>query len=220
MHEHLKHRWGGGTGLWLTERVWQPGLAQDLAEAGVEYALVDDRHFLVSGFRSEELHRPHLTESNGRRVGLLAIDERLRYLIPFQPPEETASYLRQLRSDGHGLAVLADDGEKFGGWPGTKDWVYGSGWLDGFLQTMERLTTAGEVTLSTGQRRSGGASGGLAYLGTASYREIDNGPCRPPPAGAPKLENDLGPKHLAASAPFVRTLAPFPRQVRRGEPNA
>mgnify|MGYP003693547943 CR=1 FL=1 len=88
---------------------------------------------------------------NGRRVGLLAIDERLRYLIPFRPPEETAAYLRQLRTHGHELAVLADDGEKFGGWPGTKDWVYGSGWLDNFLHAMERLITAGEIALSTGQ---------------------------------------------------------------------
>jgi len=38
--------------------VWQPELAADLAEAGVEYVLVDDRHFLVSGFRHDELHRP------------------------------------------------------------------------------------------------------------------------------------------------------------------
>jgi len=70
MRDYLKRRFGvDATGLWLTERVWQPGLAEDLADAGVEYALVDDRHFLVSGFRSDELHRPHLTESNGRRVG-------------------------------------------------------------------------------------------------------------------------------------------------------
>src|SRR5256885_16825231 len=75
MREYLKRRFGvEATGLWLTERVWQPELTADLAEAGVEYALVDDRHFLVSGFRHEELHRPHLTESDGRRVGLLAID--------------------------------------------------------------------------------------------------------------------------------------------------
>ena len=207
MREYLKRRFGvEATGLWLTERVWQPGLTQDLAEAGVEYALVDDRHFLASGFRSEELHRPHLTESNGRRVGLLAIDERLRYLIPFRPPEETASYLRQLRSDGHGLAVLADDGEKFGGWPGTKDWVYGSGWLDTFLQTMEGLTAAGEITLSTGQEAFREVpSGGLAYLGTASYREMEHWSLPPAAQRAlTKLENDLGPKHLAASASFVR----------------
>src|SRR6266576_3652197 len=174
MREYLQRRFGvQATGLWLTERVWQPELAADLAAAGVEYALVDDRHFLVSGFRHEELHRPHHTESDGHRVGLLAIDERLRYLIPFRPPEETASYLKQLRSQGHGLAVLADDGEKFGGWPGTKEWVYGSGWLDTFLQAMERLIAAGEMKLTTGQEAFRQVpSGGVAYLGTTSYREM------------------------------------------------
>ena len=207
MREYLKRRFGvQATGLWLTERVWQPELAADLAEAGVEYALVDDRHFLVSGFRHDELHRPHHTESDGRRVGLLAIDERLRYLIPFRPPEETASYLRELRSQGHGLAVLADDGEKFGGWPGTKEWVYGSGWLDTFLRTMEQLTAAGEIKLSTGQEAFREVpSGGLAYLGTASYREMETWAL--PPAAQrdlTRLEEELGPKDLAASASFVR----------------
>ena len=207
MREYLKRRFGvQATGLWLTERVWQPELTADLAEAGVEYALVDDRHFLVSGFRRDELHRPHHTESDNRRVGLLAIDERLRYLIPFRPPEETAAYLRQLRADGHGLAVLADDGEKFGGWPGTKEWVYGSGWLDTFLQTMERLTAAGEIKLTTGQEAFRKVpSGGLAYLGTASYREMEKWSL-PPRAQQEltQLEEELGPKHLEAASSFVR----------------
>jgi len=207
MREYLKRRFGvQATGLWLTERVWQPELAADLAEAGVEYALVDDRHFLVSGFQRDELHRPHHTESDGRRVGLLAIDERLRYLIPFRPPEETASYLRELRAQGHGMAVLADDGEKFGGWPGTKDWVYGSGWLDSFLRAMEQLTSAGEIQLSTGQAAFRQVpSGGLAYLGTASYREMEKW-ALPPEAqrNLTKLEEELGPKDLEASASFVR----------------
>jgi len=207
MREYLQRRFGvQATGLWLTERVWQPELAADLAAAGVEYALVDDRHFLVSGFRHEELHRPHHTESDGHRVGLLAIDERLRYLIPFRPPEETASYLRELRAQGHGLAVLADDGEKFGGWPGTKDWVYGSGWLDNFLKAMESLTSAGEIKLTTGQEAFRAVpSGGLAYLGTASYREMEKW-ALPPRAqqDLTRLEEELGPKDLEASASFVR----------------
>src|SRR5437879_3597869 len=207
LRDYLKQRFGANaTGLWLTERVWQPELAADLAAAGVAYALVDDRHFLVSGFRHDELHEPHHTESDGQRVGLLAIDERLRYLIPFRPPEETASYLRELRSQGHGLAVLADDGEKFGGWPGTKDWVYGSGWLDSFLKTMDRLITAGEIKLSTaGAAFREVPSGGLAYLGTASYREMEKW-ALPPEAqrNLTKLEEELVRKHLEASAPFVR----------------
>src|SRR6266568_2824067 len=117
-----------------------------------------------------------------------------------------AADLRELRSQGHGLAVLADDGEKFGGWPGTKDWVYGSGWLDTFLRTMEQLTAAGEITLATGQEAFREVpSGGLAYLGTASYREMETWAL--PPAAQrdlTRLEEELGPKDLEASAAFVR----------------
>src|SRR5438094_775767 len=130
MREAIRRRFGvEATGLWLTERVWEPDLAADLADAGVRYLLVDDRHFLVSGFERDRLHAPFLTESGGMRVGLFPIDERLRYLIPFRPPAEISAYLRELRQAGRPLAVFVDDGEKFGGWPGTKDWVYTRGWL-------------------------------------------------------------------------------------------
>src|SRR5687768_6768501 len=51
LQEAIRRRFGvEARGLWLTERVWEPELAADLADAGVGYALVDDRHFLVSGF--------------------------------------------------------------------------------------------------------------------------------------------------------------------------
>ena len=103
-------------------------------------------------------------------------DERLRYLIPFRPPAETAEYLRGLAAAGKPLAVLADDGEKFGGWPGTREWVYERGWLDQFLTTMSALIDGGEVLLTTlSEALTAIPSGGLAYLPTASYREMETG---------------------------------------------
>ena len=105
---------------------------------------------------------------------MLAIDERLRYLIPFRPPSEIATYVHELRSAGHELAVFADDGEKFGGWPGTREWVYDKGWLRDFLDTMEKLIAKGEIVLSTGSDALDAVrSGGIAYLPTASYREME-----------------------------------------------
>src|SRR5205807_8873962 len=81
MRGALANRFGvDARGLWLTERVWEPDLAADLFDAGVRYALVDDRHFLVSGFTRDRLHAPHWTESGGKRVALFPIDEKLRYL--------------------------------------------------------------------------------------------------------------------------------------------
>jgi hypothetical protein len=200
MREALRRRFGvEAVGLWLTERVWEPDLTADLADAGVRYALVDDRHFLVAGFPPERLHTPFWTESDGRRIALLPMHERLRYLIPFKPPADTVAYLRGLREARRPLAVLADDGEKFGGWPGTREWVYERGWLRDFLDAIQEVIAAGEVSLTTPAAALAEIpSGGLAYLPSASYREMEAWAL--PPAAAARLtalERDLGPERLA-----------------------
>ena len=207
MRAALERRFGTrASGLWLTERVWEPGLAADLAEAGVEYAIVDDRHFLVSGVERERLHAPLWTESDGKRLALFAIDERLRYLIPFQPPSDTLAYLTSLREQGLQLAVLADDGEKFGGWPGTKDWVYDRGWLKDFTRTMLGAVERGEVLLSTfSDALAHVPSSGLAYLASASYREMETWALAAESADRlADLEETLGTERLARDGMLIR----------------
>ena len=199
MREAIARRLGvEATSLWLTERVWEPELAADLAEAGVEAVLLDDRHFLVAGFSRPQLHTWYLTESDGRTVGVFPIDERLRYLIPFRPPEETAAYLRSLHRAGHRMALLADDGEKFGGWPGTREWVYEKGWFDRFGEEIRALVEEGTIILSTLEEvRRAVPCGGLAYLPTASYREMEGWALPPDPQlrlGA--LEHELGAERI------------------------
>ncbi len=188
MREALRGRFGvDATTLWLTERVWEPGLPADLVDAGVECVLLDDRHFLVTGFERDDLHAPYRTDSDGRTVSLLPIDERLRYQIPFRPPSDTAGYLRGLRDSGRRLSVFADDGEKFGGWPGTKAWVYERGWLDAFFDAMGRLREEQVVRLVTpSEAWREVESAGLAYLPTASYREMEGWSL--PPRAATRLE--------------------------------
>jgi len=140
-----------------------------------------------------------MTESDGRRIALFPIDERLRYLIPFRPPAETAAYLRELAHQGHRIAVLADDGEKFGGWPGTREWVYEKGWLDQFVTTISALVDNGEVVLSTfAETLPAVPIAGLAYLPTASYREMEGWAL--PPLAAQRLinlETELGEERLS-----------------------
>lgn len=207
MREYLDRRFGvNATGLWLTERVWEPDIAADLHDAGVSYVLVDDRHFIAAGFQRAALHRPHRTEADGRGVDVLAIDEKMRYLIPFRPPEEFAAYVGELRQAGHRLAVFADDGEKFGGWPGTREWVYEKGWLDRFTRTVGGLVEKGQVRLVTGSAAVREvAGGGLAYLPTASYREMEAWSL--PPAAQSRLatlEEELGEPRLRANEGLVR----------------
>lgn len=188
MRDWLERRLGAeARGLWLTERVWEPGLPRDLVDAGVEYVLVDDRHFLVAGFERHQLDRPWRTESEGRTVTVLPIDQRLRYLIPFRSPAEIGRHFRALAASGQEMVVLADDGEKFGGWPRTAEWVWKSGWLESFLDEMERLKEAGVLTLATPSEAIRQVpAGGLAYLPTASYHEMELWSL--PPVAAESLE--------------------------------
>jgi hypothetical protein len=135
MSAYLKEHFGRRPrGIWLTERVWEPNLTSTLASGGIEYTLLDENHFHSAGVT--DLHDIYVTEDEGFPLRLLPIDQKLRYLIPFRDMEEIGRYFDEIRAKG-GLAILGDDGEKFGLWPGTKSWVYGKGWLDRFLVFLE-----------------------------------------------------------------------------------
>ena len=160
-------------GVWMAERVWEPQLAGSLARAGVDFALLDDYHFVQAGVDPAELTRgPLLTDDLGDEVALLPISERLRYTIPFQDPEATVAACREVHDrDPGGVLVMVDDGEKFGAWPGTHDLVYERGWLDRFLDALSaesdwlELAHPSEVMAARPPRRR-------VYMPPSSYFEM------------------------------------------------
>ncbi len=159
-------------GMWLAERVWEPHLPKFIAAAGVNHVVVDDFHFKMAGLRDEELDGYYLTEEQDGVIRIFPGSERLRYLIPFRPPEEAIELLSGLRStERNRLAVMADDGEKFGVWPETYHTVYEEGWLERFFTLIEQsgdwleTTTFSEYLKKEGPR-------GRVYLPTASYMEM------------------------------------------------
>ncbi len=159
-------------GAWITERVWEQNLAALLVESGYEYAPLDDSHFVHAGLEPGKLGPRYWAEDDGRLLGVFPASEKLRYLIPFGQVEEVIAELRRhCPSEGQALVVYADDGEKFGLWPGTHKHVYDDGWLARYHAA---LTAEGDwlepVTLSTAFERT--RSAGLVYLGDDSYREM------------------------------------------------
>lgn len=173
MSERLRSRFGvRPRGLWLAERVWDSAIIPSLVEAGVAYVLMDDRAFLTSGFEAERLHDYYLTEAEGGTLAVFPIDKRLRYLIPFRPPAEIEAHLRWIARMGGRLAIAADDGEKFGGWPGTAKWVYNDGWLKGFLDLLESAEDW-LVSQTVSEALDGVRPAGLCYLPTCSYIEME-----------------------------------------------
>ncbi len=167
MSDYLETNFGRRPrGLWLAERVWEPRLAKTLALAGIEYTMLDEEHFRYAGVRN--LYASYITEEEGVPLRVLPIDKKLRYMIPFQALDQLDGYFQEIRSSG-GTAILGDDGEKFGVWPGTKKWVYEDGWLDRFLTFIEdkgvRMMTCSEYLDEC-------PPAGRVYLPPASYEEM------------------------------------------------
>jgi 4-alpha-glucanotransferase len=171
--DHLEHLFGTRIrGMWVPERVWEPTFAGDIAEAGIEYTILDDSHFRWAGFSDEKLHGYYITEENGRLLKVFPDDETLRYTIPWATIDETIEYLRGIAERFPGTVVsFGDDGEKFGSWPGTKEHVYEKGWLKEFFSALVeerewlKVVTMAEAVDSVPPL-------GKVYLPNAAYREM------------------------------------------------
>jgi len=134
-------------GAWLTERVWEPHLPSLLAEAGVAYTTLDEEHFLQAGLRRDELGESFITEDQGFPLVVYPGNMRLRYLIPFRDVNVTMKELRERHAAGAKLVVYADDGEKFGAWPGTFQRVHKDGWLEQFFTALAQSDFLETTTL-------------------------------------------------------------------------
>ncbi|MSP63138.1 MAG: DUF1926 domain-containing protein [Myxococcales bacterium] len=160
-------------GMWLAERVWEPGLPPLLAQAGMRFTLIDDGHFRYAG-ETGLLHGYYATEKAGSAIAIFPIDQQLRYAIPFaEPAKAVQTLIEQADAHGHDVALTyGDDGEKFGVWPGTKEWVWDKGWLAEFFRLLgeqpERISTSRTFS----DVLAANPPSGRIYLPTASYEEM------------------------------------------------
>ena len=160
------------TGLWLAERVWEPHLAKPLAEAGIEYTIVDDTHFKYVGLQDEDLFGYYVTEEQGFPLKIFGTSKWLRYSIPWRTVEEVMEYLREEAGEsGRKIAVMGDDGEKFGLWPGTYEHCWEKGWMERFFTALEENGDWVE-TIPPGEYAHRFPALGRIYLPTASYDEM------------------------------------------------
>jgi len=193
-------------GVWLAERVWEPDLPATLSAAGAKYLPLDDYHFVRAGLSPGELDGVYLTEYNGASVRVFPGSERLRYMIPFWDVGEALREIERLTSRAvpYPAAIFADDGEKFGVWPGTNRSVYGEGWLRRFFGGIaERADWL--ATMTFGEYVSVAPVRGTVYLPACSYAEM--GEWALPPGSAARfgdLLHELREGKMAELKPFLQ----------------
>ena len=197
-------------GMWVPERVWEQSMVSALAEAGVEYTVLDDFHFQRAGLEESDLFGYYLTEDEGRLVKVFPGSERLRYTVPFHAPHATYEYLRRVADRHPGATVVfADDGEKFGSWPETFDHVYTKGWLRHFCDMI--VGNRDWLQATTFARAVDGTLPlGKVYLPDCSYREMTEWAL-----SASKQAEFQHAAALLSEHPAAETLKPF---LRAGGP--
>jgi alpha-amylase/alpha-mannosidase (GH57 family) len=172
MSRFLKKHFGvQARGLWLTERVWESALIADLLTCKIDYVVVDDYHFLSSGFDPSAMDGYYTTEESGESLSLFPIAKSLRYALPFYNVERSiATILECAKRDEGSAAIIFDDAEKFGLWPKTHEWVYEKGWLKEFVKAV--LANEGIMSEHYSQYKKANRSLGIAYLNNTSYIEM------------------------------------------------
>jgi len=157
-------------GSWLTERVWEASVIEDLKACGLEYVVVDDYHFLSNGFDANAMDGYYESEKGGEKIALFPISSSLRYALPFFNIERAIEEILKCAQNKNSAAVIFDDMEKFGLWPKTHEWVYEKKWLERFVEAVvkdERI-----VTMHYKEYLQTHHSKGLAYLSNTSYFEM------------------------------------------------
>ncbi|OIP55926.1 MAG: hypothetical protein AUK54_03110 [Helicobacteraceae bacterium CG2_30_36_10] len=157
-------------GLWLTERVWESALVPDLVACGIEYAVVDDYHFLSSGYDAAKMDGYYTTEEGAQELTLFPIAQSLRYALPFYSVKRAVNAILECSKHENSTAIIFDDAEKFGLWPQTNVWVYEQKWLEGFVEAIlenDRIVCEHYTSYMKKNR-----SLGIAYLNNTSYFEM------------------------------------------------
>lgn len=157
-------------GLWLTERVWESSLIPDLTRCKIRYTVMDDYHFQCAGFDEEGLDGYYLSEEGGETIALFPISKKLRYALPFFTVEDAVDAVKSYHRESDSAAIIFDDAEKFGMWPGTHEWVYEKRWLEKFIQAV--LADSSIETLQYGEYLARNRPRGIAYLPNVSYFEM------------------------------------------------
>ncbi len=163
-------------GAWLAERVWEQHIARNLCEAGVRYTIVDDTHFRYAGIPENDLFGYYITEEQGKTLAVFSTLKSLRYSIPWSDVDSVIGWLLE-RADESGtkLALMGDDGEKFGMWPGTYEHCWGSNesvsWMESFFNALEMQTDTIK-TITPAEYLTRFPALGRIYLPTASYDEM------------------------------------------------
>ncbi|MBI1858374.1 MAG: DUF1926 domain-containing protein [Candidatus Melainabacteria bacterium] len=95
MNRFLNHTYGyNPTGTWITECVWEPGLASDISKSRLQYTCLSKDYFTQAGLEEKNIQGYYVTEEEGRKIALFPITYELNSLISQFNPIQAIDFLQ------------------------------------------------------------------------------------------------------------------------------
>ena len=134
----LRRRFGKRPrGAWVTELVWEPGMASSLKRSGMDYIFLTDNHFIGAGLRNRDLLKPVLTEDQGKTLFVFPISSEFSVLPFSADPKKIVDQIVSLGNESDERIVsIMNDGECFGEWDNSYKLLFEDGWLEEFLHAI------------------------------------------------------------------------------------
>ncbi len=83
-------------GAWIPEMVWEPNLAYTLRNSGMEYTILNDSQFLLSGLDKSEIYRPVIVEEQGKLLTVFPNSMELLKTVVTGSPQDVIDKIKAI----------------------------------------------------------------------------------------------------------------------------
>ena len=139
----------------------------------MEYAFLDDYHFIAAGLSGPDLVRPCITEDQGKTIVVFPICHDLKLIARQGPPEDVISFIAEHASDDPSqVFVLIEEGERYAeSTHGDASPTLHNVWIERFVELLDENREWIEVQLPAHylKERRPRTRG---YFPSASYEEM------------------------------------------------
>ncbi len=172
---YLRKRFGRRPrGTWITEHVWEPTLPSTLRSSGMEYAFLDDYHFIAAGLGGCDLLRPCITEDQGKTLAVFPVCYDLREVARVGRPDDVLTFLEaHATTDRSEVLVLLDSGERYAehGCDDDQGSESSTPWLERFVELLQEHHEWIDVTLPSAYLKESRPRT-RGYFPSTSYEEM------------------------------------------------
>ncbi len=159
-------------GGWITESIWEQGIACTIKNSGLDYIFLNEEYFINSGIKPSELFSPYVTEDQGKTLIVYPVLNHLTDITNPNVSRDTITELLKYSSDVEDrIAVIIFKGDEYTIDDARNKTIRKHKRFEEFLSLLETNRDKIKVVLPDKYLKSS-SLGKKAYFNSTSYTQL------------------------------------------------